>query len=69
MAPVAGRLARTPRRSQPSSDALLLEGYSDIAGIMMPARHTVFARDDQDNVIADPLMVSIDVGQVEFEER
>ena len=49
--------------------AHLLEGYSDIAGIMVPARHTIFARDDQDNVIADPLMVSIDVDQVEFEER
>ena len=49
--------------------AHLLEGYSDVAGIMVPARHIIFARDDQDNVIAEPLMVSIDVDQVEFEER
>jgi hypothetical protein len=36
---------------------------------MVPARHTISARDDLDNVIADPLMVSIDVVQVELEER
>jgi len=35
----------------------------------VPASHRIFARDDQDNVVADPLMVSIDVDQVEFEER
>jgi hypothetical protein len=49
--------------------AHLLDGYTDIAGIMVPGRHTIFARDDQDNILPDPLVVSIDVDQVEFEER
>lgn len=49
--------------------AHLFEGYSDVAGIMVPARHRIFPRDDRDNVMPDPLMVSIDVSQVEFTER
>jgi hypothetical protein len=52
-----------------AAGAHLLEGYSSIAGIMVPANHRIFARDDQDNVVPDPLMVSIDVDQVEFEQR
>lgn len=36
---------------------------------MMPANHRIFARDEQDNAVSDPLMVSIDVDQVEFEQR
>jgi hypothetical protein len=47
----------------------LLEGYSNIAGIMVPASHRIFARDDHGTVIPDPLMVSIDVDQVVFGER
>jgi hypothetical protein len=49
--------------------AHLVEHYADVAGIMVPGRHRIFARDDQDNIIPDPLMVSIDVDQVDFAER
>ena len=33
------------------------------------ARHIIFAREDQDNVMPDPLMVSISMDQAEFVER
>ena len=49
--------------------AHLLEGYAEIAGIMVPGRHSIYARDEQDNVIPEPLMVFIDVDQVKFVER
>lgn len=49
--------------------AHLLEGYHNVAGIMVPERHTIYARDDQDKIVTDPLMVSIDVDHAEFEER
>jgi hypothetical protein len=49
--------------------AHFLERYHNVAGIMVPARHTIFARDDRDKIVSDPLMVSIDVDHVEFEGR
>jgi hypothetical protein len=49
--------------------ARLLDGYADIAGIMVLSNHKIYARDDQDNVILEQLMVSIDVDQVKFVER
>ena len=36
---------------------------------MVPGRHSIYARDEQDNVIPEPLMVYIDVDQVKFVER
>ncbi len=59
---------RSTSRARPGAH-LLEGGYADVAGIMVPARHAIFARDDQGNVMADPLTVSIDVDQVEVEER
>jgi hypothetical protein len=52
-----------------ATGAHLFDEYTEVAGIMVSTRHTIYARDEKDNVIPDPLMVSIDLDQVEFAER
>jgi hypothetical protein len=49
--------------------AHLLGEYTDVEEIMVPRQHIIFARDDKDKIQPVPLMVSIDVDQIEFDER
>jgi hypothetical protein len=40
--------------------------YTQVAGIMVPGKHRIFPRTPEGQVSSEPLLVSIDVSEVEF---
>jgi hypothetical protein len=49
-----------------SRGAHYISGYTQVAGIMIPARHRIFPRAEDGRALTEPLLVSIDVSQVAF---
>jgi hypothetical protein len=46
--------------------AHFISDYTEAGGIMVPTKHRIFPRGPEDVVISDPLLISIDVSEVEF---
>ncbi|MEA2219350.1 MAG: hypothetical protein QOJ35_1976 [Solirubrobacteraceae bacterium] len=40
--------------------------YDDVAGIRLPTKHRIFPRSPDGRSLAEPLVVSIDVGEIAF---
>jgi hypothetical protein len=51
-----------------SKGAHYITGYSEIAGIMTPNMHTILLRDDKDQSMPEPVMVTIGVEEVDYME-
>lgn len=51
-----------------ATGAHLVSDYTNVAGIMLPCQHQIFARDERDQVVPDPLLVSIALDEIAFSE-
>ncbi len=49
-----------------SKGAHYISGYTQVAGLMIPAMHRIFPPAEDGQALSDPLLVSIDVSQVAF---
>ena len=49
-----------------ASGANYPDNYHQVQGIMMPSRRRIFAYDEQGHKVVDPLLVSLDFGQMQF---
>jgi hypothetical protein len=49
-----------------SSAAHYISDYVEVAGIMVPTSHRIFPRAPDNQALAEPLLVSIDVSEIEF---
>jgi hypothetical protein len=43
-----------------------ISNYTQVAGIMVPGKHRIFPRTPEGQALSEPLLVSIDVSEVEF---
>ena len=48
--------------------AHLVSDYTEVAGIMVPRQHRIFARDESDQLVPEPLLVSIGLDEIVFAE-
>jgi hypothetical protein len=46
--------------------AHLVSDYTQVAGIMVPRQHTIFGRDEKDQLVPEPLLVSIGLDEIAF---
>jgi hypothetical protein len=49
-----------------SMGAHYMSGYTQVAGIMLPTEHRIFARTPEGQVLTEPLLVSIDLSEIAF---
>jgi hypothetical protein len=46
--------------------AHFMSDYAQVAGIMVPTKHRIFPRGPNDQVVAEPLLISIDVSEIAY---
>jgi hypothetical protein len=49
-----------------TSAAHYVSDYDDVAGIRLPTQHRIFPRTPDGQSLAEPLVVSIDLSEIEF---
>ena len=49
-----------------TSGAHYISDYTEVAGIMVPARHRIFPRSPDGQALSEPLVISIDVSEIAF---
>ncbi len=47
----------------------MLAGYRDVQGVQMPATRRIYAYDESLQKVAEPLLVSLDFGQMRFNSK
>jgi hypothetical protein len=49
-----------------TASAHYISDYTKVAGIMVPTKHRIFPRSPDGQALSDPLMISIDLSEIEF---